>query len=68
MSHLSHDALLPCPFQLRLRHGTTELVSELLPDIFTVGQDPANEVMIQDRFISGRHLTDRKEPGGPPRR
>jgi DNA-binding NtrC family response regulator len=44
------------PFQLRSRHGTTELLSDLLPDSFTVGQDPENEVVIQDRFISGRHL------------
>jgi DNA-binding NtrC family response regulator/pSer/pThr/pTyr-binding forkhead associated (FHA) protein len=44
------------PFQVRLRHGPNESSCDLLPDSFTVGQSEENEVMIQDRFISGRHL------------
>jgi DNA-binding NtrC family response regulator len=44
------------PFQLRLRHGPNESSCELLPDHFTVGLSEENEVTIQDRFISGRHL------------
>jgi DNA-binding NtrC family response regulator len=44
------------PFQLRLRHGPNESSCDLLSDSFTIGQSKENEVMIQDRFISGRHL------------
>jgi predicted component of type VI protein secretion system len=44
------------PFQLCLRHGANESSCDLLPDSFTIGQSEENEVMIQDRFISGRHL------------
>lgn len=46
---------LPPP-QVPAKQGSTELLYP--PDLgsFTVGKDPSNELAIQDRFISSRHL------------
>ncbi|HEX8705899.1 MAG TPA: FHA domain-containing protein, partial [Myxococcaceae bacterium] len=42
--------------QLRVRQGTTELLHELGEERFTVGTDPSNAVVLQDRCVSGQHL------------
>ncbi len=58
----SEDTLPPA--QVRVKQGTTELVHELRGDSFTLGKDPSNALVIQDRFISSRHLkVTRREAG-----
>jgi DNA-binding NtrC family response regulator len=42
--------------QLRVKQGTTEHLHPLGSGSLTVGKDPGNEVVLQDKFISGRHL------------
>ncbi|WP_224371758.1 sigma 54-interacting transcriptional regulator [Hyalangium versicolor] len=44
------------PVQLRVKHGTTERLYVPGPGSFTVGKDPDNDLVLQDRFISGQHL------------
>ncbi|HEX8702556.1 MAG TPA: sigma-54-dependent Fis family transcriptional regulator, partial [Myxococcaceae bacterium] len=44
------------PAQVRVRRGSTEGVYPIGASGFTVGKDPENELVIADRFISGRHL------------
>lgn len=44
------------PTQVRVKQGTTERVYTPGPGSFTLGKDVGNELVIQDRFISGRHL------------
>jgi pSer/pThr/pTyr-binding forkhead associated (FHA) protein len=44
------------PAQLRVKQGDTEVVHEIGAESFTLGTDPANTVVIQDRFISPKHL------------
>jgi DNA-binding NtrC family response regulator len=44
------------PVQVRVRLGSTEYLHQPEGDTFTVGSDPSNAVVIQDRFISSRHL------------
>ncbi len=52
------------PAQVRVKQGTTELVHELRGDSFTLGKDASNALVIQDRFISGRHLKVTRSAGG----
>ncbi len=50
------------PAQLRIKQGNTEFLHELTHDSFTIGKDPSNTIVVQDRFISSRHLkVTRKE-------
>jgi DNA-binding NtrC family response regulator len=42
--------------QLRARHRGTEIVHRLVGDLATVGKDPGNDLVIDDPFISARHL------------
>ncbi|HVG61573.1 MAG TPA: sigma 54-interacting transcriptional regulator [Hyalangium sp.] len=50
------------PAQLRVKQGSTEFLHELKSESFTVGKDPSNTIVVQDRFISNRHLkVTRKE-------
>jgi two-component system, NtrC family, response regulator HydG len=42
--------------QIRVRQGHNEVVHKLVGDAFTVGLDPSNDIVIPDRFISGKHL------------
>jgi DNA-binding NtrC family response regulator len=44
------------PTQLRMKQGTTEWLYQPNAHSFTLGKDPGNELVIKDRFISGRHL------------
>ena len=47
-----------------MKQGSTELLYPLGPGSFTVGKDPGNELVVQDKFISGRHLqVTRREAG-----
>jgi DNA-binding NtrC family response regulator len=59
---LEEDGLAPT--QVRVKQGTTELLYTPGPGSFTVGKDPVNALVIQDRFLSGRHLqVTRREAG-----
>jgi len=51
----SEQAPLP-PIQVRVKQGTTERLYTPGPGSFTVGKDPSNALVIQDQFISSRHL------------
>jgi DNA-binding NtrC family response regulator len=42
--------------QIRLRHGDSESVHRLVGEGFTLGKDPGNDLVLDDRFISGKHL------------
>jgi len=42
--------------QIRLRQGDSESVHRLMGDGFTLGKDPGNDLVLDDRFISGKHL------------
>jgi DNA-binding NtrC family response regulator len=44
------------PAQVRIKQGTTEFLYPIRSDSFTVGKDPANPLVVQDRFISSQHL------------
>jgi DNA-binding NtrC family response regulator len=44
------------PTQVRVKQGTTEFLHELSSESLTLGTDPANGLVIRDRFISSRHL------------
>ncbi len=44
------------PAQVRVRQGAQEAVHKLQSDSFTVGKDPTCDLVVQDPFISGRHL------------
>ncbi|GMU08301.1 sigma 54-interacting transcriptional regulator [Corallococcus caeni] len=51
------------PAQLRVKQGGTEAVHRLTGDSFTVGKDAGNDLVLQDRFISGRHLKVSRKDG-----
>ncbi len=42
--------------QIRLRHGGTDSVHRLVGEGATIGKDPGNDLVIDDRFASGKHL------------
>ncbi|KFE63295.1 sigma-54-dependent Fis family transcriptional regulator [Hyalangium minutum] len=45
------------PAQLRVKQGDTEFLHDLTDNTsFTLGKDPSNTIVVQDRFISSRHL------------
>ncbi|MBF5044896.1 FHA domain-containing protein [Aggregicoccus sp. 17bor-14] len=44
------------PAQVRVRQAGGEAVHRLSGESFTVGKDAGNDLVLQDRFISGRHL------------
>ncbi|ATB27378.1 sigma 54-interacting transcriptional regulator [Melittangium boletus] len=44
------------PAQVRVRQGANETVHKLQADSFTVGKDPSCDLVVQDPFISSRHL------------
>ncbi|MDC0714839.1 sigma 54-interacting transcriptional regulator [Stigmatella sp. ncwal1] len=49
--------------QVRVKQGSTEFIHAPRGEGFTVGKDPSCEVVIQDRFISGRHLKVTRREG-----
>ncbi|OJT17447.1 sigma-54-dependent Fis family transcriptional regulator [Archangium sp. Cb G35] len=51
------------PAQVRIRQGSNETVQKLNADSFTVGKDPACDLVIQDSFISSRHLKVTRRDG-----
>jgi DNA-binding NtrC family response regulator len=44
------------PAQVRIRQGANETVHKLQGDSFTVGKDASCDLVVQDPFISSRHL------------
>ena len=42
--------------QIRVRHGGSEDVRRLVGEGATVGKDPGNDLVLEDRFISGKHV------------
>ena len=42
--------------QIRLRHAGTESVHRLVGEGATIGKDSGNDLVLEDRFISGKHL------------
>ncbi|HEX8433666.1 sigma 54-interacting transcriptional regulator [Archangium sp.] len=44
------------PAQVRIKQGADETVHKLSGDSFTLGKDPSCDLVVQDPFISGRHL------------
>nr|WP_224370520.1 sigma-54-dependent Fis family transcriptional regulator [Hyalangium versicolor] len=55
---------LRLPVQLRVKHGSTETLYIPGTASFTVGKDPGNDLVLQDRFISGRHLQVTRSEAG----
>ncbi|MCY1034181.1 sigma 54-interacting transcriptional regulator [Corallococcus sp. BB11-1] len=49
--------------QVRVKQGTTETVHRLTGDSFTVGKDTGCDLVLQDRFISGKHLKVTRKDG-----
>jgi hypothetical protein len=52
-SRAAHEDGLP-PAQVRVKQGTTEFLHPIGAAGFTLGKDPANALVIQDRFISSQ--------------
>jgi DNA-binding NtrC family response regulator/pSer/pThr/pTyr-binding forkhead associated (FHA) protein len=44
------------PTQVRVRSEAGENVHKFLGDVLTVGKDPGNDIVLEDRFVSARHL------------
>jgi|APLak6261675434_1056106.scaffolds.fasta_scaffold02325_1 DNA-binding NtrC family response regulator len=44
------------PAQVRLRSGTQESTHKLQTESFTAGKDAGNDLVLNQRFVSGRHL------------
>ncbi|MCC6334756.1 MAG: sigma 54-interacting transcriptional regulator [Myxococcales bacterium] len=44
------------PAQIRVRHGAQESATRLQGDVFTIGKDAGNDVVLNHRFVSGRHV------------
>jgi DNA-binding NtrC family response regulator len=51
------------PAQVRIRRGPDETVHKLSGDSFTVGKDPSCDLVVQDPFMSGRHLKVTRRDG-----
>ncbi|MFL5347257.1 MAG: sigma 54-interacting transcriptional regulator [Hyalangium sp.] len=51
------------PAQVRVKQGDTELIHEISGETFIIGKDPSNAMVIQDRFISNRHLKVTRKDG-----
>jgi pSer/pThr/pTyr-binding forkhead associated (FHA) protein len=62
-SRQSPEEGLP-PAQVRVKQGATEFLHPVGAGSFTLGKDPANALVIQERFISSQHLqVTRRETG-----
>ena len=44
------------PAQVRLKAGTQETIHRLQTESFTAGKDAGNDLVLNQRFVSGRHL------------
>ncbi len=51
------------PAQVRVKQGDTEMIHEISEDTFVIGKDPSNALVVQDRFISNRHLKVTRKDG-----
>lgn len=50
--------------QIRLKQGHQESILKLTGDSFTIGKEPGNDLILQDKYISAKHLKIvRKESG-----
>jgi DNA-binding NtrC family response regulator len=49
--------------RLRVREGERERVVQLSGDALTVGKDPANDLVLDDPFVSSRHLRLERRAG-----
>jgi DNA-binding NtrC family response regulator len=64
-----HQSRAPEPvrtqaLQVRVRQGYKETVHRLGGEVFSVGKEPGNDLVLEDRFISSRHLrVSRRESG-----
>jgi len=52
------------PAQVRVRTPTGEAVHRMVGESFTIGADPGNDLVLADRFVSGRHLRVSRREGG----
>ncbi len=52
------------PAQVRVRQGHNEKVHKLQAETFTVGKDEGNDLVLNDKFISGRHLKVTRHEAG----
>ncbi len=52
------------PAQVRVRQGHNEKVHKLQAETFTVGKDAGNDLVLNDKFISGRHLKVTRHEAG----
>ncbi len=52
------------PAQVRVRQGHNEKVHKLQAETFTVGKDAGNDLILNDKFISGRHLKVTRHESG----
>jgi DNA-binding NtrC family response regulator len=52
------------PAQVRVKQGPNELIHEITDESFTIGKDPTNALVVQDRFISSKHLKVARREGG----
>ncbi len=52
------------PAQVRVRQGHNEKVHKLQAETFTVGKDDGNDLILNDKFISGRHLKVTRHESG----
>ncbi|HZH02157.1 MAG TPA: sigma 54-interacting transcriptional regulator [Myxococcaceae bacterium] len=50
--------------RLRVLRGGAETTHPFPGDVLTVGQDPGNDVRLDDRFVSGKHLRVTRKGGG----
>ncbi|MEW5740075.1 MAG: sigma 54-interacting transcriptional regulator [Myxococcota bacterium] len=44
------------PAQVKIRQGAQESAVRVQGDVFTIGKDAANDVVLNHRFVSGRHV------------
>ncbi len=51
------------PAQVRVRQGANESVHKLVGEGFTLGKDEGNDLVVADRYISGRHLRITRRDG-----
>jgi two-component system response regulator HydG len=49
--------------QVRIRQGPNESFKPLVGESFTVGKDPGNDLVIDDKFISGKHARITRKDG-----
>lgn len=51
------------PVQVRIKQGLKETTHKLIGEEFTIGKEAGNDLVIDDKFISGRHLKATRKMG-----